>query len=92
MTRWGGGSRWGLRHQVQLATTQLIAGGGWVQRKADQKQVVAALVDILSGGRVRECMGQWMGWQKTGRDKCLFSFFLLFLHISKASPRLTHYR
>jgi hypothetical protein len=82
----------GAPHQVQLATTQLIARGGWVQRKADQKQVVAALVDILSGGRVRECMDQWMGWQKTGRDNpcdVYFHFFFYFYFYILVRCRLT---
>jgi hypothetical protein len=41
--------------------------------------VVAAL-GILSGGRVTECMGLLMGWQKMGQmaHVMFFSFFLFF--------------
>jgi hypothetical protein len=49
---------------------------GWcAQRRADQEKWWLAL-GILSGGRVRECMGQLMGWQKMGQTAHVMFFFV----------------
>jgi hypothetical protein len=41
---------------------------------------VTAALGILNGGRVRECIGQLMGWQKTDQmaHVMFFCFFFVF--------------
>jgi hypothetical protein len=73
---WGGGSLWELQRHVRPPAAQLRVGGGWVQRRAEKGASVHSAqqssckwrlsLGIVSGGRVRECMGQLMGWQKMG--------------------------
>jgi hypothetical protein len=37
---------------------------------------VTAALGILNGGRVRECIGQLMGWQKTDQMAHVMFFFV----------------
>jgi hypothetical protein len=61
---------------------QLRAGGWCAQRKAELSRSKWRLnLGILSGGRIRVCMGQLMGWQKMGQTAhvIFFSFYFSLL-------------
>jgi hypothetical protein len=59
----------------RVGAAQSRARSWCAQHSADQEKWRLPL-GILSGGRVRECMGQLMGWQKMGQMAHVMFFFI----------------
>jgi hypothetical protein len=73
------GASSGARSGRRRHSSEHGAGG----RSAEQTRSKWWLpLGILSGGRVRECMGQLMGWQKMGLTAHVMFFFVFFFIFS----------